>query len=40
MSISIVYTKDIYNIRLEQEYYLTSENTIIFPVIILKDISI
>jgi hypothetical protein len=28
------------NIRLEREYYPTSENTIIFPITILKDISI
>jgi hypothetical protein len=40
MSISIVYIKDIYNIRFKWEYYLTSEKTIIFLVIILKDISI
>jgi hypothetical protein len=40
MSISIVYTKDMHNIRLKQEYHLTSKNTIIFPATILKDISI
>jgi hypothetical protein len=40
MSINIVYTKDIYNIYLKREYYLTNKNTIIFLVIILKDISI
>jgi hypothetical protein len=40
MSINIAYTKDICNIRLEREHYLTSENTIIFLVTILKDIFI
>ena len=40
MSINIVYTKDIRNIHLEREHYLTNKNTIIFPAIILKDISI
>jgi hypothetical protein len=40
MSISIVYTKDIRNIRLKREHHLTNENTIIFPATILKDISI
>jgi hypothetical protein len=40
MSISIVYIKDIRNIRLEQEHHSTSKNTIIFLATILKDISI